>query len=132
MFKQISIHTKNQVDFININKEIEEFITSEKVSGGIISVFVPHTTAGITINEQADPDVVTDIQNMFDKIVPDHANFLHSEGNSSAHIKSSIMGSFVQVIIEKGKPLLGTWQGVFFCEFDGPRRRELWMKIVSG
>ncbi|MEW6088562.1 MAG: secondary thiamine-phosphate synthase enzyme YjbQ [bacterium] len=130
MFKKISLQTGSQVDFINITEEVEKFIASEKISSGIILIFIPHTTAGITINEQADPDVTADIQNMFEKIVPYHANFLHSEGNSPAHIKSSIMGSSVQLIIEKGKPLLGTWQGIFFCEFDGPRRREAWMKII--
>jgi secondary thiamine-phosphate synthase enzyme len=131
MFKKISIQTNSQTDFVNITDEIEKFIASEKISGGIATVFVPHTTAGITINEQADPDVVTDIQNELERIVPHQANFLHSEGNSSAHIKAGLMGSSVQIIIEKGKPLLGTWQGVFFCEFDGPRRREIWMKIIS-
>ncbi|MDD5773441.1 MAG: secondary thiamine-phosphate synthase enzyme YjbQ [bacterium] len=131
MFKKISIQTSGQADFVNITKEIEKFIAAEKISNGIISVFVPHTTAGITLNEQADPDVVADIQSELEKMVPRNANFLHSEGNSSAHIKASIIGSSVQIIIEKGKPLLGTWQGVFFCEFDGPRHREIWMKAIS-
>lgn len=131
MLKKISIQTNSQVDFVNITKEIEKFVASEKVSSGLVSIFVPHTTAGITINENADPDVVTDIQNELEKIVPRHANYFHSEGNSPAHIKASVMGSSVQIIIENGKPLLGTWQGVFFCEFDGPRRREVWMKIAQ-
>ncbi|MFH1288454.1 MAG: secondary thiamine-phosphate synthase enzyme YjbQ [bacterium] len=132
MFKKISVHTNNQVDFINITGEIKKFISSEKVSDGLITIFVPHTTAGITINEQADPDVITDIDNALGKIIPSGWKFLHIEGNSPAHIKASVMGSSVQIIIEKGIPLLGTWQGVFFCEFDGPRRREAWFKIIPG
>ena len=131
MLKKIFLQTASQVDFVNITKEVENFIASANVSDGIISIFVPHTTAGITINEQADPDVAADIQSELNNIVPHHAHFLHSEGNSSAHIKASIMGSSVQIIVEKNKPLLGTWQGVFLCEFDGPRRREIWMKIIK-
>ncbi len=94
-------------------------------------IFIPHTTAGVTINENADPDVVHDILKEINKIVPFNDSYLHMEGNSAAHIKASLFGFSQQVIIEDGKLVLGTWQGIYFCEFDGPRRRQVYVKIIE-
>lgn len=94
-------------------------------------IFVPHTTSGITINESADPNVKEDIQDQLSKLVPQSRNYKHAEGNSPAHIKSSLIGHSIEILIEEGKLLLGTWQGIFFCEFDGPRKRELWLTLME-
>ncbi len=117
---------------IDITHEIRESITESGVTEGICVVFCPHTTAAITINENADPDVKTDFIMGMDKIFPDMAAFRHIEGNSDAHLKSSSVGTSETIIITKSKPLLGTWQGVYFCEFDGPRRRKFYVKVVKG
>jgi len=129
MIFEIELNTKRNTEFIDITSIIQEKVARSKVSDGICHVFVPHTTAAVTINENADPDVVKDIIGTLDKIVP-HSNtdYRHSEGNSAAHIKSSMLGSSVTLIIEKGRLKLGTWQGIYFCEFDGPRRRKIWIK----
>ena len=95
---------------------------------GVVTVFVPHTTAGVTINENADPDVVADITTSLDGLVPWSAGYRHSEGNSAAHVKASLMGSSVQVVVSEGRLALGTWQSVYFCEFDGPRHRKVWVE----
>jgi secondary thiamine-phosphate synthase enzyme len=105
-------------------------VAESGVENGICVVFCPHTTAGITINENADPDVVHDILYGLDKAFPDRREFRHFEGNSSAHLKASCMGSSVTVIVEKGKLVLGTWQGIYFCEFDGPRTRNFYVKVM--
>ena len=118
-------------DFYNITPQAREAINKSSVTSGIAVVFCPHTTAGITINENADPDVVHDLLIGLDKAFPDRAEFLHGEGNSSAHLKASAMSSSATVIIEKGKPLLGTWQGIYFCEFDPPRNRKFYVKVVG-
>ena len=98
-----------------------------KIKNGGLTVFVPHTTAGVTINENADPDVVADIEKTFDRIIPWDWDYNHSEGNSAAHIKATLVGSSVGIIVENSKLCLGTWQAVYFCEFDGPRSREVWI-----
>ena len=114
----------------NITPQVREAIAKSGVTSGIAVVFCPHTTAGITINENADPDVVHDLLLGLDKAFPNRSEFRHGEGNSSAHLKASVIGSNVTVIIENGKPLLGTWQGVYFCEFDGPRTRKFIVKVI--
>ncbi|MDD5688411.1 MAG: secondary thiamine-phosphate synthase enzyme YjbQ [Elusimicrobia bacterium] len=132
MFHKIKLITNKNVEFINITSIVEKNILESKSNNGTCVVFVPHTTAGITINENADPDVVEDILMILDKKIPlNDANYKHSEGNSAAHVKASLMGSSVTIIIENGKFQLGMWQGIYFCEFDGPRTREFWIKVIS-
>lgn len=114
---------------VNITENVRQAVRNSGVTDGIVTVFVPHTTAGVTINENADPDVVWDILYELDKIVPWEDGYRHYEGNTAAHIKASMMGSSVTVIIENGRLLLGTWQGIYFCEFDGPRNRKVIIKV---
>ena len=116
-------------DFYNITPQLREAVAKSGVTGGHAIVYCPHTTAGITINENADPDVVRDLLLGLRAAFPDRREFRHAEGNSAAHLKASAMGSSVTVIIEGGKPLLGTWQGVYFCEFDPPRQRRFYVKV---
>ena len=126
----IQVRTRQQTEFLNITPRVQEVVKRSNVITGICYVFVPHTTAGITINENADPDVIRDITAELEKIVPLEDNYAHAEGNSAAHIKSSMMGCSQTVLIEEGRLALGTWQSLFFCEFDGPRTRNLWIKIL--
>ena len=128
--EHIHVKTKNRCELVDITKDIERLVGKSGVVDGICHVFVPHTTAGITINENADPDVVRDIIAELGKIVPFEDNYAHGEGNSAAHIKSSMMGCSQAVLIEEGRLALGTWQSLFFCEFDGPRNRSVWIKIL--
>lgn len=132
MFTELAVRTNAQVEFINITDRIQQEVTASGVDEGLCYVFVPHTTAGITINENADPAVVKDIIKELNKIVPWDDRYSHLEGNSPAHIKASVLGFSVTLLIEKGRLVLGTWQGVFFCEFDGPRSRRLHVKIFEG
>lgn len=127
----ITVRTEKRCQFVDVTDKLAEFVARKggKEAGALIA-YVPHTTAGITINENADPSVITDILGHLEKMVPEGGHFLHSEGNSDAHIKSSLVGSSVIVPIENGKMVLGTWQGLFFAEFDGPRRRKLHVKLL--
>ena len=118
-------------NFYNITTQVCEAITKSGITSGIAIIYCPHTTAGITINENADPDVVRDLLIGLDKAFPDRAEFRHAEGNSAAHLKASAMGSSATVIIEDSKLLLGTWQGIYFCEFDPPRQRKFYVKVVG-
>ena len=115
----------------DIMSAVREVIKKSGVGEGLCIVFCPHTTAGITINENADPDVVKDLLYGLDKAFPDRTEYRHSEGNSAAHLKASCIGSSVTIIVENGLPILGTWQGVYFCEFDGPRERKYHIKIMG-
>lgn len=126
------VKTGQRCAMINITKEVQTVVKESGVKEGICVVFIPHTTAGITINENADPDVVRDFLMETDKIVPLYDGYLHGEGNSAAHIKASMMGFSQTVIIEDGRLLLGTWQGIYFTEFDGPRSRKVNVKIIEG
>jgi len=119
-------------DFYNITTQVREAVAKSGVTSGIAVVFNPHTTAGITINENADPDVCIDLVHGLNKAFPDRPEFRHGEGNSSAHLKASAVGSSATVIIENGKLVLGTWQGIYFCEFDPPRNRKFYIKIMEG
>jgi secondary thiamine-phosphate synthase enzyme len=119
-----------KADFHNITLQVREAVTQSKITSGIAVIFCPHTTAGITINENADPDVVHDLLIGLDEAFPDRSEFRHGEGNSSAHLKASAMGSSATVIVEGGKLLLGTWQGIYFCEFDPPRTRKFYVKVM--
>ncbi|MGN0585480.1 MAG: secondary thiamine-phosphate synthase enzyme YjbQ [Ruminococcus sp.] len=118
-------------DFISITSQVKGAAAESGVDNGICTVYCPHTTAGITVNENADPDVVTDLLLAYDKAFPSRPEFRHCEGNSSAHAKASAVGSSATLIIENGKLLLGTWQGIYFCEFDGPRTRTFYVKIMG-
>jgi len=118
-------------DFYNITPQVREAVSNSGVVSGIAVVFCPHTTAGITINENADPDVVHDLLFGLKKAFPDRPEFRHGEGNSAAHLKASAMGSSETIIIEGGKLLLGTWQGIYFCEFDPPRNRKFYVKVMG-
>jgi secondary thiamine-phosphate synthase enzyme len=129
--EKISVKTNSRVELINITDKIQQLVSKAKVKEGVCFVFCPHTTAGLTINENADPSVKRDIVNVFNKIVPPGAGYAHSEGNADSHIKSSMLGASLTVLVEGGKLALGTWQGIYFCESDGPRSRETWVKIIG-
>jgi secondary thiamine-phosphate synthase enzyme len=129
--KTLAITTHDRVEMIDITSRVREAIAESGISSGLALLHVPHTTAGITINENADPDVVRDLIMELNKIVPLEDNYRHGEGNSAAHIKSSLVGPQQWLIIDRGEPVLGTWQGLFFCEFDGPRRRKLHIRVVG-
>lgn len=128
---QFSVSTKKNEEFVDITYLIKQAIEKSKIQNGIAVVYCPHTTAGITINENADPDVVRDIIATLDKVFPVHGDYRHFEGNSHAHLKSSYMGAEKTIIIHEGKLVLGTWQSVYFCEFDGPRNRKVFIKLIS-
>ncbi|MCL4376850.1 MAG: secondary thiamine-phosphate synthase enzyme YjbQ [Actinobacteria bacterium] len=131
MFKEIDIRSTKRIEFIDVTGRIENIVYDSKIKDGICVILVPHTTAGITINENADPDVSFDIVNKINKLIPENENFHHLEGNSDAHIKSSIFGVTLNLIIDEGRITLGTWQNVYFCEFDGPRNRKIYIKIIK-
>ena len=131
--KTISVKTHKRCDMIDITVEVRQAIRASGVESGLAVVHVPHTTAAVTINENADPDVVHDILMTLDELLPKmRVGYLHGEGNSDAHIKSSLFGPSLTIIIENGEPVLGTWQGIYFCEFDGPRSRKCVVKIIEG
>ena len=129
MFKKINIQTYQRTDFIDITNYIDELLLESNLTEGEVDIFVPHTTCGITINENADPDVMRDIKYFIDKLIPNDENFLHNEGNSDSHIKTSFFGSSERVFFNNKKLILGVWQGIYLCEFDGPRNRNILIKI---
>ena len=129
MYLTLSINTSNRSEMIDITSRVEEELKRSGLKDGVCFLFVPHTTAGITINESADPSVATDIQAMLNKLIPWEGSYRHLEGNSAAHIKSSLIGNSGMVFVESSHLKLGTWQGIFFCEFDGPRSRKLYIKF---
>lgn len=128
---EYNIKTTKPQEFIDITQLINEEIKRQNVQEGMAVVFVPHTTAGVTINENADPDVVDDIIMALNRAFPVKGHYRHYEGNSHAHIKASLMGPSCTIIVENGRLKLGTWQGVYFCEFDGPRNRKVYIKIMK-
>ena len=125
--KVLSINTCSRTDFVNITALVQDTARELGMHDGVLTVFIPHTTAGITINENADPDVVHDITTALDRLVPWRGDYHHGEGNSAAHIKACLLGSSVRVLVSDGRLQLGTWQGIYFCEFDGPRQRKIWV-----
>lgn len=129
MTKQITVATRSKTELVDISSEIERIVEDSGTKDGVCWVFVPHTTAGISINEGADPSVKRDILSRLDKLVPSGERYEHLEGNAPAHIKTSIVGSSETLIIENGRLLLGTWQSLYLCEFDGPRHRKVIIKI---
>ncbi|OGC90845.1 MAG: hypothetical protein A2W25_13000 [candidate division Zixibacteria bacterium RBG_16_53_22] len=128
--RELSLLTKDRNELIDITVRVQKIIEESGIKEGIAHVFVPHTTAAVTINENADPTVQTDIISYLEKLIPENANFRHTEGNSDAHIKSSIVGAHVTLFVADGHIVLGTWQGIYFCEFDGPRSRRVIIKIL--
>jgi len=130
MYRKYSIQTSRE-GFYDITKHVCEAIMTSTVTNGIAVIFCPHTTAGLTINENADPDVITDMMLGLEKAYPDRKEFRHGEGNSSAHLKASAVGSSVMVIVDTGTPVLGTWQSIYFCEFDPPRNRKFFVMVME-
>lgn len=130
--RSIEVRTKKREEIVDITREITAIAAASECREGLCTIFVPHTTAGVTINENADPDVKADILMALGKAVPDSLPYTHGEGNSPAHVKTSLVGSSVSVIVVKGRLQLGTWQGICLCEFDGPRTRKVWVSISGG
>lgn len=129
---QLTVKTNARVEMIDVTGIIRARVREHKFKNGLCHIFVPHTTAAVTINENADPDVPRDIITILERIVPLAGNYLHAEGNSAAHAKASMIGASALVMVENGDLILGTWQSVFFCEFDGPRTRKLAIKFIAG
>ena len=132
MIKKLNVKTSTRAELIDITDLIQKVVRGSKVNSGICSVYVPHTTAGVTINENADPSVRKDIIKELNKVIPFDDNYSHLEGNAAAHIKATLVGSSESILIEDSSLLSGTWQGIYFCEFDGPRSRKIIVKIIQG
>lgn len=130
MIRYIEVKSRARTEFIDITADVRELLRKANVNNGVCHLFVLHTTAGVTVNEGADPAVQQDIFTFLNKLVPKDHYFTHGEGNSDAHIKSTIVGTSQTLLVENGKPVLGTWQAVYFCEFDGPRQRRIAVKIT--
>ncbi len=128
----LTVKTRSRTEFVDITAEVREVVRSSGVEDGLCMLYVPHTTGAVTINESADPSVKADILMILNRVIPWEAEYRHMEGNSPAHVKSTLVGASELIPIEKGRLTLGTWQGIFFCEFDGPRTRKLQVKIVKG
>lgn len=131
MHKEIRVKTRSRTELADITGELRSYLQELKARSGTLTVFVPHTTAGVTINENADPDVARDILHFTSGLIPKDAGFRHGEGNSDAHIKSSLFSPSLTLLVEDGRILLGTWQSVYFAEFDGPRDRKVWLKYAA-
>lgn len=130
MVRYINVKSKSRTEFIDITEMVQNVVKEANIMKGVCYLYVPHTTAGITINEGADPSVQRDILNTLSRIAPHEMNYFHREGNADAHIKSTIVGTALNMIIDEGKLLSGTWQSIFFCEFDGPRHRRIAVKFI--
>jgi secondary thiamine-phosphate synthase enzyme len=131
MVTQLEISTRARAELVDITAEVQRTVREKGMQSGVCHVFVPHTTAGLTLNENWDPTVRADILMELDKIVPWQDNYRHAEGNAAAHIKASLVGSSQTILVEDGRLVLGTWQGILLAEFDGPRRRRVLIKLVS-
>ena len=132
MFEQFQVRTPSHDCLVEITSQVQDRIGRAGIEQGLCTVFVPHTTAGITINENADPTVQQDLLQILDRVVPWRGNYDHAEGNSAAHAKASLLGSSCSVLVLGGRLRLGTWQGLYLAEFDGPRTRRVWVKVISG
>ncbi len=130
MIQTVGVKTSRRAEMVDVTALVQNAIQESGVASGMVVCFVPHTTAAVTINENADPDVTRDILYKLEKEIPERDGYHHSEGNSDAHIKSSLFGCTEQILFEDGRLLLGTWQGIYFCEFDGPRQRKLIIKVA--
>jgi secondary thiamine-phosphate synthase enzyme len=127
----LRVKTGRRTQLVDVTREVERAVEKAGVSAGICCIYVPHTTAGVMINEHFDPDVATDLEGVFERLVPKSGPYRHSEGNSDSHAKAALAGTSQMIFVEDGKLALGRWQGVFFCEFDGPRERKLWIKVLE-
>lgn len=127
----LRVKTTRRTQLLDVTQAVERTVAQSGVVIGICYVYVPHTTAGVMINEHADPDVATDLEGVFDRLVPHSGPYRHAEGNTDSHAKAVIAGASQAIFVEKGKLALGMWQGIFFCEFDGPRERKVWVKVVG-
>ena len=132
MFTTLEVRTGSKTEFVDLTARVQQVVADSGVAEGLCQVFVPHTTAGVTINENADPSVQTDILMVLNKIISDREPYRHLEGNSPAHIKASLVGPQLTLLVSRGRLVLGTWQGIFFCEFDGPRTRRVHIKVTAG
>jgi len=128
--QQFAVQTRQHTEFVNIDREVQRIVAESGVNEGVCHVFIPHTTAGITINENADPDVARDIIETLERIVPWKGPYAHAEGNAAAHVKASMLGFSQSVLIKNGALAFGTWQSLYFCEFDGPRTRKVWVQVI--
>ena len=128
--KTLHIKTSRRTQFVDITREVERLVADSGVASGVCFVYLPHTTAGIAINEHADPDVASDIEGIFDRSIPHSGPYRHAEGNTDSHMKAILTGTSQAAFIENGRLALGKWQGIFLCEFDGPRKRTVWLKIL--
>jgi len=127
----INVKTNSRIELVDITDRVQAVVSRSKVKNGVCFLFCPHTTAGLTINENADPQVQRDIINTLNKLVPENAGYTHTEGNADSHIKSSLFSSSLTIFIEDAQLAFGTWQGIYFCESDGPRSREVWVKVMQ-
>lgn len=128
----LRVKTKRRTQLVDVTAQVQQVVAESGVNSGVCYVFVPHTTAAVTINEHADPDVAADLEGVFDRMVPHAGPYRHAEGNTDSHAKALLVGASQIIFVEAGKLALGTWQGVFLCEFDGPRERKVWLKVVKG
>ena len=126
----LSVQSHQQVELVEITAPVRQWLSGQSAESGVLTLYVPHTTAGITVNENADPDVIADLTKELNKVVPFEDGYRHAEGNAAAHIKSSVIGTSVQVLVDEGRLVLGTWQGIFFAEFDGPRSRKVHLQLI--
>jgi secondary thiamine-phosphate synthase enzyme len=127
----LRMRTQRRTQLVDVTQEIESVVARSGISSGVCHLYVPHTTAAVMINEHADPDVATDLEGVFDRMVPHKGPYRHSEGNTDSHAKAVTVGASQVIFVEGGRLKLGTWQGVFFCEFDGPRERTMWVRVVE-
>jgi len=132
MLQTLSVRTNTRIELLDLTSQVQEVVSQNGVSEGLCHIFVPHTTAAVTINENADPSVKADILMVLNKLISDRESYRHQEGNAPAHVKASLIGCHLTVFVSKGRLVLGTWQGIFFCEFDGPRSRRVHVKVVEG
>ena len=128
---EFSVRTRQHTEFLNIDHEVQAQVNESGITQGVAHIFIPHTTAGVTINENADPDVVADMELILERVVPWVGGYAHREGNAAAHVKSSMMGFTATVLIEAGQIQFGTWQSIYFCEFDGPRTRRVQVQVLG-
>jgi secondary thiamine-phosphate synthase enzyme len=127
----LKVRTDRRTQLLDVTAAVERAVAESGAATGVCYLFVPHTTAGVMINEHADPDVATDLEGAFDRLVPHSGPYRHAEGNTDSHAKAAMVGASQVIFVEKGKLVLGTWQGVFLCEFDGPRERKIWVKVID-
>ena len=129
-FITLEVKTSRRTQLLGVTPEVQQIVSSSAIASGVCHLYVPHTTAGVTINEADDPDVARDLEATLDRLVPRNAGYRHAEGNADSHVKSSLVGTSCSIPIENGRLVLGRWQGIFFCEFDGPRSRHLLLKLL--